>query len=61
MQPGPHRDKDVFCYAGKEHPEFEASHQVVFTYVCNTMNVPGLVTNLDICHPQVVRAPWPSE
>ncbi len=56
MLPGPHRDKDVFCYAGKEHPEFEHG-DLLFTYVCNTMNVPGLVTNLDIYHPQVVRIP----
>jgi hypothetical protein len=61
MQPGPHRDKNVFCYAGKEHPEFESSHDLVFTYVCNTMDVPGLVTNHDIYHPQVIRIPWPKQ
>lgn len=56
MQPGPARDKNVFCYAGKEHPEFEtSSNEVVATYVCNTMDVPGLMKNLDIYHPQVVR------
>ena len=59
MLPGPKRDKDVFCYAGKEHPEFEKSGELLFTYVCNTMNVPGLVTNLDIYHPQVVSVPMP--
>jgi hypothetical protein len=59
MLPGPTRDKDVFCYAGKEHPEFEHS-DVFFTYVCNTMNVPGLVTNLNIYHPRVVRVPLPA-
>lgn len=56
MQPGPQRDKNVFCYAGKEHPEFEsAKNEVVATYVCNTMDVPGLVSNLGIYHPIVVR------
>jgi hypothetical protein len=60
MQPGPKRDKDVFCYAGKEHPEFEHD-DVLFTYVCNTMNVSGLATNLDIYHPQVVRVPMPEK
>jgi hypothetical protein len=59
MQPGPARDKNVFCYAGKEHPEFESPTDLVFTYVCNTMNVPELVTHLDIYHPRVVREPWP--
>lgn len=61
MQPGPKRDKNVFCYAGKEHPEFESKHDLVFTYVCNTMNVPELVTHQNIYHPQVVRMPWPAE
>ena len=60
MQPGPKRDKNVFCYAGKEHPEFESSRDMVFTYVCNTMDVPGLVSNRNIYHPQVIRIPWPS-
>lgn len=58
MLPGPNRDKNVFCYAGKEHPEFEAG-DLLFTYVCNTMDVPGLVANRDIYHPQVVRVPLP--
>lgn len=56
MQSGPKRDKNVFCYAGKEHPELESgAKNVVFTYVCNTMNIPGLLTDLDIYHPKVVE------
>lgn len=56
MQPGAARDKNVFCYAGKEHPEFEtAKDEVVATYVCNTMDVPGLVKNLNIYQPKVIR------
>jgi hypothetical protein len=58
MQPGPGYDKNTFCYAAKEHPEFEAG-DLVFTYVCNTMNVPSLVTNQKIYFPQVVRMPMP--
>ncbi|HZL25055.1 MAG TPA: DUF4185 domain-containing protein [Acidobacteriaceae bacterium] len=58
MQPGPGYDKNTFCYAGKEHPEFETG-DLVFTYVCNTMNVPSLVTNQKIYFPQVVRMPMP--
>jgi Domain of unknown function (DUF4185) len=60
MQAGPQRDKNVFCYAGKEHPEFETG-DLLFTYVCNTMNVPDLVTQPDIYHPQVVRVPMPQQ
>ncbi|HEY4357259.1 MAG TPA: DUF4185 domain-containing protein [Acidobacteriaceae bacterium] len=54
MQAGPTRDKNVFCYAAKEHPELETHDNVTFTYVCNTMDVPGLVKNLDIYHPKVI-------
>ncbi|MEO6923504.1 MAG: hypothetical protein ABI142_06740, partial [Bryocella sp.] len=59
MQPGPDRDKNVFCYAAKEHPEFEGAHDLLFTYVCNTMDVPSLATNLKIYFPQVVRIAMP--
>lgn len=57
MQPGPARDPSVFCYAGKEHPELETGGKLVFTYVCNTIDVPGLLTHLNIYHPQVVQVP----
>jgi hypothetical protein len=57
MLPGPTRDKNTFCYAGKEHPELENSGQLLFTYVCNTMDVPSLVTNRKIYYPQVVLMP----
>lgn len=60
MQPGPERDKNVFCYAAKEHPELETGDgDVTFTYVCNTMDVPGLVKNLDIYHPKVITKSRP--
>lgn len=59
MQPDkPGYDKDTFCYAAKEHPEFEDG-DLVFTYACNTFAVPKLVTNLNIYFPQVVRMPLP--
>ena len=59
MQPGPAHDKNLFCYAGKEHPELENGSDLVFTYVCNTMAVPELVTRPDIYHPQVITKPFP--
>lgn len=59
MAPAAHQN-GVFCYAGKEHPEFESSGDLLFTYVCNTMNVPDLVTNLGIYHPQVIRLTSPN-
>ncbi|HEY4010622.1 MAG TPA: DUF4185 domain-containing protein [Acidobacteriaceae bacterium] len=60
MQPGPGRDKNVFCYAGKEHPELESDSDLLITYVCNTMDVSELATHNDIYYPQVVRRPLPA-
>jgi len=61
MQPGtPGYDKSTFCYAGKEHPEFEDG-DLVFTYVCNTFDVPKLATNLDIYFPRLVRMSMPPQ
>ena len=59
MQPvNPGYDKDTFCYAAKEHPEFERG-DLVFTYVCNTFAVHKLASNPSIYYPQVVRMPLP--
>jgi hypothetical protein len=52
----PGYDKDTFCYAGKEHPEFERG-DLVFTYVCNTFATPKLATEVNIYFPQTVRMP----
>jgi hypothetical protein len=32
----PRYDKNNFCYAGKEHPEFARERNLVVTYVCNS-------------------------
>jgi hypothetical protein len=56
----PGYDKNTFCYAGKEHPEFERG-DLLFTYVCNTFDVPKLATNLDIYFPRVVRMAMPPQ
>jgi hypothetical protein len=55
MQAGPKQDKNIFCYAGKEHPELEVPSNIVFTYVCNTFSPPELATRPDIYLPQVIR------
>jgi len=44
MQPGLSHDKNVFCYAGKEHSELETGSDVVFSYMCNPTVVPELAT-----------------
>jgi hypothetical protein len=57
MQAGPKHDKNIFCYAGKEHPELEVPGDIVFTYVCNTFSPPELMSRPDIYLPQVIREP----
>ncbi|WP_433968011.1 hypothetical protein [Tunturiibacter gelidiferens] len=55
----PGYDKDTFCYAGKEHPEFEHSGDLVFTYACNTNKPKKLETEPNIYFPQAVRMAMP--
>jgi hypothetical protein len=62
MQPSaPAYDRDTFCYAAKEHPEFEKPGQLLFTYVCNTLAVPKIVTNTTIYFPKTVIVPMPTD
>jgi len=53
-------DRDTFCYAAKEHIEFEDSNLVV-TYACNSFSFEKVVNNMAIYRPQVVvlRRPQP--
>lgn len=59
MLPSPKHDKSIFCYAGKEHPEFERQGELDFTYVCNTMDVPMLATDYKIYYPHFIQVPMP--
>ena len=61
MQPSnPGYDKDTFCYAGKEHPEYERG-DLVFTYVCNTFAVPKLGNQpVDLLSPGGAACPCPA-
>jgi hypothetical protein len=52
-------DPDTFCYAAKEHTEYEKPGELVFTYVCNTMKPPKLPDLMNIYFPQVVRMKMP--
>jgi hypothetical protein len=55
----PNYDPDTFCYAGKEHPEFEKNGELIFTYVCNTMKPKKLEAEKYIYFPQVVHMDMP--
>jgi hypothetical protein len=52
-------DPDTYCYAGKEHPEFEGKDELLFTYVCNTLKPQKLVKELNIYFPRIVRMKTP--
>jgi hypothetical protein len=54
----PGYDKNTFCYAAKEHPEFEQG-DLLFTYVCNSFEPSKLATNLSIYFPRAVRMAMP--
>ena len=55
----PDYDADTFCYAGKEHPEFEKPGELLFTYVCNSMKPKKLESEVNVYVPQVIRMPAP--
>lgn len=52
---------NVFCYADKEHPEFETAGQLVFTYVCNSTVENDVTRNMNLYHPIVVEQSLPEK
>ncbi|MGC2638671.1 MAG: hypothetical protein WA294_15925 [Acidobacteriaceae bacterium] len=62
MQPGnPNYTPNVFCYAAKEHVEFEAAEQLFFTYACNSTVESDVTNNMNLYHPVVVTQALPSQ
>ena len=55
----PNYDADTFCYAGKEHPEFEKPGELLITYVCNSMKPKKLESEINVYVPQVIRISVP--
>ncbi len=54
MKPSnPGYDKDTFCYATKEHTEFDDS-RIVLTYACNSNLLEKVMNNMELYRPQVV-------
>ena len=61
MQPGnANYTANVFCYAAKEHPEFETEGQILFTYTCNSVKESDLTPNMNLYRPVVVMQALPS-
>ena len=62
MQPSnPNYTPNVFCYAAKEHTEFEATGQLFFTYACNSTQASDVTNNMNLYHPVVVTQTLPSK
>jgi Domain of unknown function (DUF4185) len=57
----PDKTPNVFCYAAKEHPEFETSGTLLFTYACNSLVEEEIFKNMDLYHPVVVTRPMPQQ
>lgn len=52
MQPAnPNYTPNVFCYAAKEHVEFETAGQLFFTYACNSTLESDITNNMNLYHP----------
>jgi len=51
---------DVFCYAAKEHPEFETNDDLVLTYACNSRKMDEVMRNPRLYRPIVVTLPRPA-
>jgi hypothetical protein len=62
MQPGnANYTSNVFCYADKEHVEFETAGQLFLTYACNSTVVSDITNNMNLYHPVVVTQALPSK
>ncbi len=55
----PGYDKDTFCYAAKEHVEFETDASMLITYACYSFSTPKAKENMQIYRPQVVIVELP--
>jgi hypothetical protein len=51
---------NVFCYAAKEHTEFESAGQLFFTYACNSIVASDVTDNLNLYRPVVVTLSLPT-
>jgi hypothetical protein len=62
MQPGnANYTPNVFCYAAKEHVEFETTGQLFFTYACNSTVESDVTNDMNLYHPVVVTQTLPSK
>ena len=51
---------NVFCYAAKEHTEFESAGQLFFTYACNSTVASDVTDNMNLYRPVVITLSLPT-
>jgi hypothetical protein len=51
---------NIFCYAAKEHTEFESAGQLFFTYACNSTVASDVTDNMNLYRPVVVTLSLPT-
>jgi hypothetical protein len=56
----PNYTPNVFCYAAKEHVEFESAGQLFFTYACNSTQTSDITNNMNLYRPVVVTESLPT-
>jgi hypothetical protein len=53
-------DKKIFCYAAREHAEFNPSpRELLLTYACNSLNFDNLARDMSIYRPVAMHAELP--
>lgn len=45
----------VFCYAGKAHPEFSATNELLISYAANSQNPPEVLSDARLYWPRFIR------
>ncbi len=51
----------VFCYADNEHPEYETTGQLWFTYACNSTTESDVMKNMNLYRPKTVTMNLPTQ
>ena len=51
------KDKNVFCYAAKAHPEEEAGNAIVISYMANSFDFGQVIADASLYWPRFIRVP----
>jgi hypothetical protein len=51
------KDKNIFCYAAKAHPEEEAGDAIIISYVANSFDFGQVIADASLYWPRFIRVP----